>query len=48
MMCSVDCLYQEFVLEGSEFDRAAEAWMDRVEKFKAFSKEEEESDSQED
>ena len=39
MMCSVDCLYQEFVLEGSEFDRAAEAWMDRVEKFSLLSKE---------
>ena len=32
-MCSVDCLYQEFILEGDEFKRAAEAWMERVEKF---------------
>jgi hypothetical protein len=33
MMCSVDCLYQEFVLEGDEFKRAADAWLERVEKF---------------
>ena len=33
MMCSVDCLYQEFFLEGDEFKKAAEAWMERVEKF---------------
>ena len=33
MMCSVDCLYQEFILEGDEFNRAADAWMERVEKF---------------
>jgi len=45
MMCSVDCLYQEFVLEGSEFDRAAEAWMDRVEKFSLLSKELEASEN---
>ena len=45
MMCSVDCLYQEFVLEGSEFDRAAEAWMDRVEKFSLLSKELEEPEN---
>ena len=48
MMCSVDCLYQEFVLEGDEFKRAADAWMERVEKFSLLSKQEEESDSQED
>ena len=33
MMCSVDCFYQEFILEGEEFRRAADAWMERVEKF---------------
>jgi hypothetical protein len=33
MMCSVDCFYQEFVLEGREFERAAEAWNTRLEKF---------------
>jgi hypothetical protein len=33
MMCSVDCLYQEFILEGDEFKRAADAWLERVEKF---------------
>ena len=43
MMCSVDCLYQEFVLEGDEFKRAADAWMERVEKFSLLPKQEEES-----
>ena len=33
LMCSVDCLYQEFVLEGDEFKRAADTWLERVEKF---------------
>ena len=33
LMCSVDCLYQEFVLEGDEFKRAVDAWLERVEKF---------------
>jgi len=33
LMCSVDCLYQEFLLEGDEFKRAADAWLERVEKF---------------
>jgi genome maintenance exonuclease 1 len=40
MMCSVDCLYQEFILEGDEFKRAAEAWMERVEKFSLPTEEE--------
>ncbi len=48
MMCSMDCLYQEFILEGDEFKRAADAWMDRVEKFSLLPKEEEELDAQED
>ena len=47
MMCSVDCLYQEFVLEGDEFKRAADAWMERVEKF-SLPKESEDKGSQED
>ena len=33
MMCSVDCFYQEFVLEGREFERAAEAWNTRLDNF---------------
>ena len=33
MMCSVDCFYQEFVLEGREFERAADAWNTRLENF---------------
>ena len=33
LMCSVDCLYHEFVLEGDEFKRAVDAWLERVEKF---------------
>ena len=33
LMCSMDCLYQEFILEGDEFKRAADAWLERVEKF---------------
>jgi len=36
LMCSVDCLYQEFVLEGDEFKRAVDAWLERVEKFTAL------------
>jgi genome maintenance exonuclease 1 len=46
MMCSVDCLYQEFVLEGDEFKRAAEAWMERVEKFSLPDPQEEETNTQ--
>ena len=45
MMCSVDCLYQEFVLEGDEFKRAADAWMERVEKFSLLPKEPQASES---
>ena len=33
MMCSVDGFYQEFVLEGREFERAADAWNTRLENF---------------
>ena len=33
MMCSVDCFYQEFVLEGYEFERAVDAWNERLERF---------------
>jgi len=32
-MCSVDGFYQEFVLEGREFERAADAWNTRLENF---------------
>jgi genome maintenance exonuclease 1 len=46
MMCSVDCLYQEFVLEGDEFKRAADAWMERVEKFSLLPKGEEAQETQ--
>jgi len=45
-MCSMDCLYQEFILEGDEFKRAADAWMDRVEKFSLLPKEEEAQETQ--
>jgi len=40
MMCSVDCLYQEFILEGDEFKRAADAWLERVERFSLPTEEE--------
>ena len=40
LMCSMDCLYQEFVLEGDEFKRAVDAWLERVEKFNLPSTEE--------
>ena len=33
MMCSVDCFYQEFVLEGREFERAVDAWNLRLDNF---------------
>lgn len=33
MMCSRDCQYQEFVLEGDEFDEYANKWWDRVEMY---------------
>jgi len=29
----VDCFYQEFVLEGREFERAVDAWNERLERF---------------
>ena len=48
LMCSVDCLYQEFILEGDEFKRAVDQWFERVEKFNLLPKEEEAQDSQED
>lgn len=33
LMCSRDCQYQEFVLEGAEFDKYVAKWWDRVEAF---------------
>ena len=32
-MCSADNLYQEFILEGSEFDKYSNIWFNRVEQY---------------
>ena len=32
-MCSADNIYQEFILEGSEFDKYTDIWFKRVEKY---------------
>jgi genome maintenance exonuclease 1 len=32
-MCSADNLYQEFILEGSDFDKYSDIWFNRVEKY---------------
>ena len=32
-MCSADNLYQEFILEGSDFDKYTDIWFGRVEKY---------------
>ena len=32
-MCSADNLYQEFILEGTEFDKYTDIWFKRVEKY---------------
>ena len=32
-MCSADNLYQEFILEGSDFDKYSDIWFSRVEKY---------------
>ena len=32
-MCSADNLYQEFILEGTEFDKYTDVWFGRVEKY---------------
>jgi genome maintenance exonuclease 1 len=32
-MCSADNLYQEFILEGTEFDKYTDIWFSRVEKY---------------
>jgi len=32
-MCSADNLYQEFILEGSEFDKYTDIWFKRVEQY---------------
>jgi len=36
LMCSRDCQYQEFVLEGAEFDKYTNEWWNRVERFYAM------------
>ena len=33
LMCSVDLVYQEFVIQGREFRRHADMWMERVDKY---------------
>jgi genome maintenance exonuclease 1 len=32
-MCSADNLYQEFIIEGNEFDKYASLWFERLEKY---------------
>ena len=32
-MCSADNLYQEFIIEGAEFDQYTYKWFDRVERY---------------
>lgn len=32
-MCSADNIYQEFILEGTEFDKYSDIWFNRVEKY---------------
>jgi genome maintenance exonuclease 1 len=32
-MCSADNVYQEFIIEGAEFDSYTYKWFDRVEKY---------------
>jgi hypothetical protein len=32
-MCSRDCEYQEFVIEGAEFEHYTEEWLKRVEQY---------------
>ncbi len=33
LMCSADNVYQEFVIEGAEFDMWEQQWLDRVERY---------------
>jgi genome maintenance exonuclease 1 len=33
LMCSADNVYQEFVIEGAEFDMYEQQWLDRVERY---------------
>ena len=33
LMCSVDLIYQEFVIQGDEFKRCADLWLRRVEQY---------------
>jgi genome maintenance exonuclease 1 len=32
-MCSADNIYQEFIIEGTEFDHYTELWLQRVEQY---------------
>jgi genome maintenance exonuclease 1 len=32
-MCSADFVYQEFIIEGAEFDRYTDLWLQRVEQY---------------
>ena len=32
-MCSVDMIYQEFIVEKEEFEAYAKLWLNRVEKY---------------
>ena len=33
LMCSADCQYQEFVVEGAEFEEYTQKWLERVEQY---------------
>lgn len=33
LMCSADCQYQEFVVEGTEFEEYTQKWLERVEQY---------------
>ena len=33
LMCSVDMIYQEFIVEKEEFEAYAKLWLNRVEKY---------------
>jgi genome maintenance exonuclease 1 len=32
-MCSADNIYQEFIIEGNEFDRWTDEWFKRIEQY---------------
>ena len=33
LMCTADNIYQEFIIEGTEFDKYSDMWFKRVEKY---------------